>query len=39
MNKKHALVALAIGIALGYVLQNYIAGIPVVNKLPVLGTK
>jgi predicted small secreted protein len=38
MNKKHALVAVAVGIALGYMLQNYIRSVPVVNKLPVLGS-
>ena len=37
MNKKHALIAVAVGVAIGYMLQNYIAKVPVVNKLPVLG--
>ncbi len=36
MNKKHVTVALIVGIALGYVLQNKIRVIPVVNKLPIL---
>ena len=38
MNKKHIAVALVIGMVAGYVLQNYIAKIPVVNKLPKLGS-
>lgn len=38
MNKKHCLIALLVGVAAGYVLQNYIRKVPVVNKLPVLGT-
>ncbi len=37
MNKKHVVIALLVGAALGYVAQNYIRKIPVVNKLPVLG--
>jgi len=36
MNKKHVLV-IAAAVLAGYMLQNYIAKIPVVNKLPVLG--
>jgi hypothetical protein len=36
MNKK-TLITLAVGILVGYVGQKYIAQIPVVNKLPVLG--
>jgi hypothetical protein len=37
MNKKHIALALVIGAALGYVAQNYIRKIPVVNKLPTLA--
>lgn len=37
MNKKHVIVAALVGVAVGYMLQNYIANVPVVNKLPVLG--
>jgi len=37
MNKKHVIVALVVGILAGYVGQNYIAKVPVVNKLPKLG--
>lgn len=37
MNKKHVLVALVVGVVVGYMAQNYIRKIPVVNKLPVLG--
>jgi len=37
MNKKHVIGAVLVGVVLGYVLQNYIAKVPVVNKLPRLG--
>jgi hypothetical protein len=37
MNKKHVVIALLVGAALGYVAQNQIRKIPVVNKLPVLA--
>lgn len=37
MNKKHVIGAVLVGMALGYVLQNYIAKVPVINKLPRLG--
>ena len=36
MNKKLILTALA-GVVLGYVAQKYIAKVPLLNKLPVLG--
>lgn len=39
MNKKHVITAVIIGALAGYALQNYIARIPVVNKVPVLGAK
>jgi len=39
MNKKHVITAAVVGLVLGYMLQNYIGKIPVVNKLPVLGSK
>ena len=38
MNKKHVITAAVVGVLLGYMLQNYIAKVPVVNKLPVLGS-
>jgi hypothetical protein len=38
MNKKHVVLALLAGAALGYVAQNYIRKVPVVNKLPVLAS-
>lgn len=38
MNKKHCLITLAVGIAIGYMAQNYIRKTPVVNKLPILGS-
>jgi len=38
MNKKHVIVSALVGAALGYMLQNYVRKIPVVNKLPVLGS-
>lgn len=38
MNKKHVVIALVVGVALGYMLQNTLKGLPVVNKLPVLGS-
>ncbi len=37
MNKKHIIISALVGVALGYVLQNYIAKVPVLNKLPKLG--
>ena len=33
------IISVAIGMLAGYVFQNYIGKIPVVNKLPVLGSK
>ena len=38
MNKKHIGLALLAGAVLGYVAQNYIRKVPVVNKLPVLAS-
>lgn len=38
MNKKHVIGALVVGALVGYMLQNYIRKVPVVNKLPVLGS-
>jgi len=38
MNKKHVIVSVLVGAALGYMLQNFIRKVPVVNKLPVLGS-
>ncbi len=37
MNKKHVVIALLIGVAAGYILQNKIRSVPIVNKLPVLA--
>ena len=37
MNKKHIAVALVVGALVGYMAQRYIAKVPLVNKLPVLG--
>lgn len=37
MNKKHCVIALLVGVALGYVLQNKIRQVPILNKLPVLA--
>lgn len=37
MTRKHMLVVFAIGVLVGYVAQNYIRKIPVVNKLPTPG--
>lgn len=37
MNKKHVIIAAVIGVALGYILQNKIKNVPLVNKLPVLS--
>jgi len=37
MNKKHVAIAMILGVAVGYMLQNVIAKVPVVNKLPVIG--
>lgn len=39
MNKKHIIIAGIVGLLVGYIAQNYIAKVPGVSALPVLGTK
>lgn len=38
MANKKVIIAVLVGVAVGYMAQNYLKNIPVVNKLPVLGS-